>query len=151
MTYIRPLRQSDLTREYFTLLNQLSHYPLPSSDFAFNNEALYNFGIYQHNSNHYILVALHKDVIIGTAALLVEYKIRGLRCAHIEDVVVDSSYRGHGTGKQLIEELVKIAKSCKCYKVILDCSDTNIKFYEGCGFRKYENCMRMNLNEGIVD
>ena len=116
-----------------------------------NNEALYNFGLYQKNPNHTILVALYDGIIVGTAAVLIEYKIRGNICAHIEDVVVDNTHRGHGTGKLLIEELVKIAKHYRCYKVILDCSEENISFYKKCGFKRYENCMRMDLNEGSLD
>ena len=65
---------------------------------------------------------------------MIEYKIRGKICAHIEDVVVDNMYRGNRTGKLLIEELIKIAKHYKCYKVILDCSKENVPFYEKCGF-----------------
>jgi len=131
---IREIKKKDLTREYFELLDQLSPYPIDRSDFVFSNEALYNFGIYQRNANHTILVALHNDIIIGTGAILIEYKIRGKICAHIEDVVVDNMYRGNRTGKLLIEELIKIAKHYKCYKVILDCSKENVPFYEKCGF-----------------
>ena len=151
MISIRHLNKQDLTRSYFALLDQLSSYPTDSSNFVFNNEALYNFGLYQKNPNHTILVALYDGIIVGTAAVLIEYKIRGNICAHIEDVVVDNTHRGHGTGKLLIEELVKIAKHYRCYKVILDCSEENISFYKKCGFKRYENCMRMDLNEGSLD
>ena len=151
MISIRHLKVQDLTREYFALLDQLSPYPTDSSDFVFSNNALSNFGLYQRNFNHIILVALYDGIIVGTAAVLIEYKIRGNVCAHIEDVVVDNTHRGHGTGKLLIEELVKIAKYYRCYKVILDCSEENISFYKKCGFKRYENCMRMNLNEGSLD
>ena len=151
MISIRHLKKQDLTRSYFALLDQLSPYPTDNSNFVFNNEALYNFGLYQKNPNHTILVALYDGIIVGTAAVLIEYKIRGNVCAHIEDVVVDNTHRGHGTGKLLIEELVKIAKRYRCYKVILDCSEENISFYKKCGFKRYENCMRMDLNEGALD
>ena len=131
---IREIKKEDLTREYFALLDQLSPYPTDSSDFVFNNKALYNFGLYQRNFNHIILVALYDGIIVGTGAILIEYKIMGKVCAHIEDVVVDNMYRGNRTGKLLIEELIKIAKHYKCYKVILDCSKENVPFYEKCGF-----------------
>ena len=98
-----------------------------------------------------ILVAIQDDVVIGTAAILIEYKIRGDACAHIEDVVVAAQRRTYGTGRLLIEKLIEIAKDHQCYKAILDCSENNVSFYEKCGFRKYENCMRMDLNESSVD
>ena len=87
---IREIKNEDLTREYFALLDQLSPYPPDSSDFVFNNKALYNFGLYQRNFNHIILVALYDGIIVGTGAILIEYKIMGKVCAHIEDVVVDN-------------------------------------------------------------
>jgi len=81
-----------------------------------------------------------KSKIIGTATLLVEKKfIRGAgKSGHIEDVVVDSSYRGKNLGKRVIDQLVHLAKSIGCYKVILDCSEKNVSFYEKCGFTKKE-------------
>ena len=53
---------------------------------------------------------------------------------HIEDIVVDSSYRGKNLGKRIIELLKSIAHVNDCYKVILDCADYNVPFYKKCGF-----------------
>eukprot|EP01027_Heterolobosea_sp_BB2_P008311 GEZU01012338.1.p1 GENE.GEZU01012338.1~~GEZU01012338.1.p1 ORF type:complete len:114 (+),score=18.55 GEZU01012338.1:531-872(+) len=90
-------------------------------------------------------LALNK--IIGTATLLVEMKfIRG--CAlvgHIEDVVVSSEYRGRNLGKRIIEQLQRIAQDRGCYKVILDCTEANSKFYEKMGFRVTELQMRYDV------
>jgi glucosamine-phosphate N-acetyltransferase len=81
-----------------------------------------------------------KKTIIGTATLLVELKfIRGCNsCGHIEDVVVDSSYRGKQLGKRLIDRLREDAIHLKCYKIILDCSESNQAFYEKCGLQRKE-------------
>lgn len=74
--------------------------------------------------------------IIGTATLLIEPKfIHGCgRVGHIEDVVVRKNIHGSGFGKKLIDHLTKLAAQKGCYKVILDCSDKNVGFYEKCGF-----------------
>jgi glucosamine-phosphate N-acetyltransferase len=57
-------------------------------------------------------------------------------------VVVLNEYRGLNLGKIIIEDLLRISKEENCYKVILDCSEKNIQFYEKCGFYKTEIQMR---------
>lgn len=83
---------------------------------------------------------LDKQKIIATATLLVELKfIRNCgKCGHIEDVVVDTSYRGLRLGLRVVEALITAAKDSGCYKVILDCSESNAPFYEKCGLIKKE-------------
>eukprot|EP00793_Prasinoderma_coloniale_P006738 PRCOL_00001568-RA len=83
--------------------------------------------------------------IVGTAKLLVELKFtrRCGMCGHIEDVVVDSSVRGKRLGKRVVDECVKVAKEAGCYKVILDCNDGNVPFYEKCGFVAKERQMAL--------
>ncbi|TNJ27236.1 Glucose 6-phosphate N-acetyltransferase [Giardia muris] len=81
--------------------------------------------------------------LIGTATLLVEPKLLhgGSFVGHIEDVVVDQQYRGIGLGKLLVTHLVLKAHHAGCYKVILDCEDKNVGFYEKCGLEPHGNCM----------
>lgn len=57
-----------------------------------------------------------KKAIIATATLVVELKfIRGCsKCGHIEDVVVDSTYRGHRLGLRVIEALMTAAQARDC-------------------------------------
>ena len=56
---------------------------------------------------------LDKHQIIATATLVVELKfIRGCgKCGHIEDVVVDSTYRGLRLGLRVIEALMVAAQA----------------------------------------
>jgi glucosamine-phosphate N-acetyltransferase len=78
-----------------------------------------------------------KIFIHGTATLLYETKlIRGCkRVGHIEDVVVSPNYRDQGVAKCLISFLVQMASE-SCYKVILDCTEELVPFYEKCHFEK---------------
>jgi GNAT superfamily N-acetyltransferase len=74
--------------------------------------------------------------IIGSATLLIEPKFihECGRVGHIEDVVISKNIHGGGFGRRLIEHLTKRARLLGCYKVILDCSNKNVGFYEKCGF-----------------
>ena len=56
-------------------------------------------------------------------------------------MIVHSDFRGKGLGKILIDKCIGYAKLQKCYKIILDCSEQNCRFYENCGFTKKENQM----------
>lgn len=42
---------------------------------------------------------------------------------------------------RIIEDLRRIGEAAGCYKVILDCSEKNVGFYERCGFKRKEVCM----------
>lgn len=76
--------------------------------------------------------------LVATATLFIERKlIHSCGAAgHIEDVVVDQVVRGTGVGRHLVQALTQCAKECGCYKVILDCNEKNVGFYEKCGYAR---------------
>eukprot|EP00955_Chlamydomonas_euryale_P005494 58503-Chlamydomonas_euryale.AAC.1 len=78
--------------------------------------------------------------IVGSATSAVEKKFIHAcsQVGHIEDVVVDSNYRGQRLGQRLIEALTKASSHMGCYKVILDCAEENVPFYEKCGLKRKE-------------
>lgn len=101
----------------------------------------------------YVILVVEDTVrqcIVGCASLVVEAKF--LRSAsfagHVEDVVTDKSVRGLGVGKLLIDSLIILAGKLGCYKVLLDCSEDNVPFYERCGMKKKEVQMVRYLDEG---
>ena len=79
---------------------------------------------------------IKRGKIVGAGTVLIERKfVRDLGlCGHIEDIVVDKTYRGKNLGKRVIELLKSLAQVNNCYKVILDCADYNVPFYNKCGF-----------------
>lgn len=78
--------------------------------------------------------------VIGTATLLIEMKfIHGCgKVGHVEDVVVSNEHRGKQYGLKLVQHLIDLAGKEGCYKVMLDCAETNVKFYEKSGMSKKE-------------
>ena len=48
---------------------------------------------------------------------------------------------------RIIQELMEVGKAAGCYKVILDCSEKNVGFYEKCGFQRKEVLMAWYIPE----
>ncbi|GEQ71408.1 hypothetical protein JCM33374_g5091 [Metschnikowia sp. JCM 33374] len=86
---------------------------------------------------HPKVIADSQNNVVATGMLLVEQKlIHGCgKVGHIEDIAVAKSEQGKKLGNSLIEYLSKLAEDKGCYKVILDCSKTNVGFYEKCGYK----------------
>ena len=97
-------------------------------------------------STYFIAVIedISKSKIIAAATLIVELKFVHDcgKVGHIEDVVVNSDYRAKNLGKRIIDHLKSIGAQQQCYKIILDCAEKNVAFYEKCGFVKKEFQMR---------
>ena len=70
------------------------------------------------DKNCAIVVAKDGEKIVGIATLYILQKI-GTRSAYIEDVVVDSNYRGKGLGEKLVREVIEIARAQNVRKLYL--------------------------------
>lgn len=132
---IRKLAKSDFNNKYLDLLDQLSS--TNQENFTYDKFELF---INQLNNNHNIYVIEKNNKIIASGTLLIENKIihNFGKVGHIEDIVVDFNERGSGLGKLMINHLIETAKNLNCYKIILNCNESNVKFYEKCGFTKKE-------------
>ena len=132
---IRKLAKSDFNNKYLDLLDQLSS--TNQENFTYDKFELF---INQLNNNHNIYVIEKNNKIIASGTLLIENKIihNFGKVGHIEDIVVDFNERGSGLGKLIINHLIETAKNLNCYKIILNCNESNVKFYEKCGFTKKE-------------
>jgi len=136
------LSKTDFNTNYLSLLSQLSVIDTQGITF----DTFYKF-VDKLNSNHIIKIIKNKNTkkIVGTVTILIEEKLlhNNGRVGHIEDLVIDESMRGCGLGKKILD----IAKNeCKnCYKIILNCNDNNIDFYNKCGYMISGSQMRNNI------
>ena len=85
--------------------------------------------------------------LLGIGTLLCEPKLihNFSRVGHIEDISVRKDCQAQGVGKEIINRLIEKAKDLECYKIILDCSDDLVKYYEKFGFSKVGNYMRKDF------
>jgi glucosamine-phosphate N-acetyltransferase len=129
---IRHIDDVDIDNHYIQLLGQLTQ--IDSLDKTQPDEFLRSL-----NKSHalFVIEDYNTNKIVATGTILIETKLihNNGKIGHIEDIVVNKSYRGFGLGKQMIDHLSKYAKNQGCYKCILDCSEENILFYEKCGYK----------------
>lgn len=135
---VRRLEMSDKRKGFVELLGQLTVTgSISDKEFDRRFEEIGSCG-----DDHMICVIEDERLgkIVATGSLIVEKKfVRNCgKAGHIEDVVVDSGYRGKQLGKKVVEFLVDHCRSMGCYKVILDCSVENKAFYEKCGLKQKE-------------
>lgn len=142
----RKLCATDYHNNYLQLLGQ--DFSINVSDISFDDFTNY---IDTLPDTQQIIVIQHNQYdstspyLIGTATIFIETKLihNFGKVAHIEDVIVHNEFRGKGLGKLLLDKCIEIAKQNGCYKIILDCSDDNCRFYENCGFNKKGNQMAL--------
>ena len=127
----RKLEESDYHKNYLQLLSQLTQVGQISSD-EFSNI------LAKIQSQIWVFEDVHANKIVASASILLEQKIihGGGIVAHLEDVVVDQSYRGAQLGKKLIANIVEKARDSGAYKIIADCKPELVSFYSKNGFEK---------------
>jgi glucosamine-phosphate N-acetyltransferase len=143
MKTLRKIESTDFCKGYLDLLEELT-----TVDKHLISHIDFDLFVQLLNVNHLVYVIEHNDVIIASGTLLIEHKlIHGCgKVGHIEDIVIHSSYKGQQLGKLIVDSLVAYAKEHKCYKVILDCSDDLIGFYEKCNFERKGSEMATYFN-----
>ena len=128
--------------EIIYLLNQLSSCE-NITDLQYRNIITY----LKNNFFHKIFVYELLGKPIGLITLIIEQKIihSGRSVGHIEDLIVDKNHRGTGIAEKLIEYAINMSTFNNCYKLILDCDEKLIHFYQKKGFHKKAIQMRMDL------
>jgi len=126
----RNIEYDDFDKGYMDLMYEFTNYNYPITKEEFIN--------FIDTHKNYKIVVIYSEIekkIIGAGTIIIVHKIHNNPIGQIEDVIISEKYRKNGYGKQIIEKLINIGRNeCKCYKIILNCLEKNIKFYENCGF-----------------
>ena len=101
---------------------------------------------FNSQTNVYSRVAIHKDMVVGYGAIIIEGKIRGGKLGHIEDIVSHPNFRWQNIGSTIVKTLYDIAITNNCYKVTLHCNNDQASFYEkslfkiaGCSMQRFSS------------
>lgn len=129
---VRELDSSDYSN-YLILMREFHGYNYDISYYSFCEQL--KFLTNNNLCNIYIIYLKDINTIIGAGSIYKFIKLHNNPICQIEDVIITEKYRGFGYGKILISKLCDIGlNKFKCYKVILNCLEKNIKFYEKCQF-----------------
>jgi GNAT superfamily N-acetyltransferase len=91
-------------------------------------------------SNHLqeFRIAILKDRIVGFASLTIKNSLwQEGYLSHVDELVVDESFRGEGIGSGLLDEMIEVSKERSCGKIELDSAfhrKEAHRFYESKGF-----------------
>ena len=96
---------------------------------------------------HKIWCVYYDDEMIGIVTTLLEPKIIHSfgYVVHVEDFVIHKKWRGCGFGRKVMDKIKEYAQSAHAYKIILNCNEENIGFYEKCGYMHKNNEMSLYL------
>lgn len=135
---IRPLQDTDYEKGFLECLGHLT----TVGDLS-QKEFLQRFHFMNQRNDHYFTIVIEdvenrRIAAAGTVAMEFKFIHSNGKIGHIEDIVVNPLYRGKQFGKYIILQLVDIGRLQKCYKIVLDCSEKNVVFYEKCGFVRKE-------------
>ncbi len=127
----RKLEESDYHKNYLQLLSQLTQVGNITQE-EFSNI------LAKIQSQIWVFEDTTTNKIVASASIFLEQKFihGGGIVAHLEDVVVDQSYRGAQLGKKLIANIVEKARESGAYKIIADCKPELVSFYSKNGFEK---------------
>jgi glucosamine-phosphate N-acetyltransferase len=118
-----------IKEQYLLLLEELTTVSDISNEHFFRN-------IQRINSMGQIIVGIEDGTILCSGTIIIEPKLihGGRSVGHIEDIVVLEKGRNKGIAHDLLDHLKQIAVQNNCYKIILDCNESLISFYEKNGF-----------------
>ena len=115
---------------------------------SFCNEELLKNAL--EDPNVHVYVIRDGGHIVATGTLCIKHTLE-FAIADIESVVVSSSYRGRGYGRELMSALVEAAKGFQAHHIQLTSNPARVaanRLYQELGFVKYEtNCYKMNCEK----
>ncbi len=139
---IRELRPEDFHNGFFETLEKLR-----SVEDLSISDAEDIFRERMATGAYHTFVAVEGRDVVGAITLFIERKFirKGGKVGHIEDVATRKGHAGKGIGSQLVARAIEEARRQRCYKVILDCGEHNVPFYEKNGLSCWQVCMRIDI------
>ena len=126
---IREIIKEDYDYGFTELMYEFTNY-----NYQISKEEFCKY-IDKNNCKIIIIYSKKDNRIIGSGTIFKIDKIHNNPIGLIEDVIITKTYRSIGLGKLIIDKLIQIGKNdFGCYKIILNCLEKNIGFYEKCGF-----------------
>lgn len=107
-----------------------------------------------HDDMTPVLTAVdEQDQVLGYAFCIFKQYLNDniltdIKTLYIDDLCVDEKLRGQKIGKQLYEEVLKLAREAGCYNVTLNvwsCNEGAMRFYEKCGLKPQKTGMETIL------
>lgn len=91
------------------------------------------------------VVFVYEGEVVGTASYFLEPKLfhGGNVACHIEDVATKKDFQKCGVASKIIKHIIDSVEDFS-YKIILNCKEELIPFYEKIGFHKHEQQMRFD-------
>ncbi|THW08170.1 acetyltransferase [Aureobasidium pullulans] len=140
---IRPLHRTDHAHGYLTCLSSLTWIgDISAAQF----EQRFDWMKTKGKEWYYCIVIDDGEKIVGAATMILDRKFiqNFTTIAHVEEVCISSSHQKQGLGLLLINALNALAmESLGVDKLILNCSEDNVGFYEKCGYERAGVQMRV--------
>ena len=145
---LRNLEPKDFGRNFLDLLSELTTVSKLSQGWCEQRLAMMRSDALQEMV---VVEDLDNGLLCAAGTMVIENKFihKCGRIGHLEDVVVHYGLRAKGLGKRVVDRAVEIAKGHGCYKVLVDCAEKNVAFYEKCGFKR--NCVQMSRYFDVED
>jgi GNAT superfamily N-acetyltransferase len=114
------------------LIRELAIYEKAEGEVIVTVKTLEDDGFGPHPYFHFFVAEMDSK-IVGLALYYIKYSTWKGKCVFLEDLIVTSSYRKHGIGKKLFNEVVKTAKEMHAERMewqVLDWNEPAIDFYK---------------------
>jgi len=100
---------------------------------------------YINDKNSYSVVAKENKKIIAFGSIFMFIRVRGGKVGILEDIIVHKKFRSKKIGSLIVKELIDYAEENGCFKISLETSRENCKFYEKLNFKQNGTSMSLIL------
>lgn len=145
---IRKAKSEDMS-QVLRLINELAIFEKEPDAVEVTEKELINEG-FGENPLFHCFVAQDGDAIIGIALVYFRFSTWKGRTVHLEDLIVNDTYRGKGIGNLLYAEVINFANQHGVKRVewvVLDWNQNAIDFYEKSGARILKDWYLVQMDE----